>query len=334
MIDYHRLVLALDDKQLEHFARDWVALKKGQYFEIQPYGGTEDLGRDVVGFLTKKRHEGAWHNYQCKQYVRTRLSLGNGLAELGKVLYHARMKRFTPPTGYFFVAPHGIHRKLENLIDKPSILQSTLIDEWDRYCGRRIIDRKTIPLDAELRTLIESFDFSAVTRISLQEMLSADNALLVLHKHFGADPGPAPVRPPPDEVQSTEFRYIAQLLEAYNARDKAEYKSHTNIICHAEHGQHFRLQRERFFDAEGFKHFYRDNTAKETLPNIESEMFHGIFETYNVPYDDPLRRHDAVMAHAGTLKLGGPIGHHARITVKQGYCHHFANDGRLMWRKK
>jgi len=334
MPDYHRLVLALNDKELERFARDWVDLKRDKYVEVQSYAGTEDLGRDVVGFLTKKRHEGPWHNYQCKQYIQRRLPLPNGLVELGKVLYYARMSEFSPPEEYFFVAPHGISRGLEALIDKPSNLRTTMIDEWGRYCAKRIVAGKTIPLDAELRALLEAYDFSGVRRISLEEMLAADKASLVLHRHFGADPGPAPETPAPAEVQAAELGYITQLVDAYSARDKAAYKSHHDITGHAEHGEHFRRQRERFFDADGFKRFYRDNTAKEMLPGLEKEIHHGIIETHNLPYDDALHRHDAVMAQAGKLHLSGPLGPHARIPVKQGYCHHFANDGMIKWRKK
>ena len=40
-----------------------------------------------------------------------------------------------------------------------------------------------------------------------------------------------------------------------------------------------------------------------------------------------------MMAHAATLQPGGPLGHHAGITVKQGFCHHFVNDEKLTWCK-
>jgi hypothetical protein len=333
MPDYHRHVLALNDEQLERFARDWVALSKSIYFEVQRFSGPLDLGRDVVGFLTKQRHEGPWHNYQCKQYTGRRLPLGNGLAELGKILYHAHTGAFTPPTGYYFVAPHGIHRRLEALMDKPSTLRAAIMDGWDKYCATKIIANKSVPLDAKLRAVIEAYDFSLVRRITLAEILAADNASLVLHKHFGADPGPAPVTAAPADVLPTEFGYVSQLMEAYSDRDNATYQSHTDIASHADHGQHFRRQRERFFDADGFMRFYRDNTAPETLPGLEKELHHGIIETHNLPYDDALSRHDAVMAHAGTLHASGPLGQHARIPVKQGYCHHFANDGKITWRK-
>lgn len=55
---YRRQILALDDDQLEEFVRQW-ALKKTEYAEVERFTGTGDMGRDVVGFLSSQRHEGA-----------------------------------------------------------------------------------------------------------------------------------------------------------------------------------------------------------------------------------------------------------------------------------
>jgi hypothetical protein len=231
MPDYYRMILTLDNAQLEHFTRDWVTLKKAEYSEVQSFGNSQDLGRDVVGFLSPKRHEGEWHNYQCKQYTRRRLPLGNGLGELGKILYHAHTGAFTPPARYYFVAPHGISRRLEHLIDKPSMLPAALIDGWDQYCLTSIIDGKSVALDSALRSAIEAYDFCRVTRITLAEMLAADTVSLVLHKHFGDDPGPAPVTKAPEDVLGSELGYVSQLVEAYAARDKTAYKDHFEIVA-------------------------------------------------------------------------------------------------------
>src|SRR5690349_3682298 len=66
-IPLHRQILALTDEQLEQFVREWISHKK-EYVEVERLTGPGDMGRDVVGYLTKKRSEGPWHNYQCKQY--------------------------------------------------------------------------------------------------------------------------------------------------------------------------------------------------------------------------------------------------------------------------
>jgi len=333
MIDYHRMVLTLDDKGLERFTRDWVSLKKGEYFEIQTFAGAQDLGRDVVGFITPARHEGDWHNYQCKQYTKHRLPLSEGLNELGKVLYYASRGEYTPPIKYFFVAPHGISRPLEKLMDKPSTLRETLLDEWDKHCGGKIIKGEVVPLNPKLKSVIESYDFSTVTRVTLDEMLAADRVSLVLHQHFGADPGPAPTGVVPADIQADELPYIGALVAAYAERDGVIYKGHAEINDHATHGLHLSAQRERFFDADSFKRFYRDNTAPETLPRFEREVVHGITDVHGRDYVDSLGRLEGVMAQAAVIQPGGPLATHAGIPVKQGLCHHFVNDGKLAWRK-
>jgi len=68
MIDYDRQLLALDDVQLEKLVREWVAQQKGKYDLVKRFAGAGDMGRDVVGFYSKSKHDGEWDNYQCKQY--------------------------------------------------------------------------------------------------------------------------------------------------------------------------------------------------------------------------------------------------------------------------
>jgi hypothetical protein len=56
-ISIERQILALTDDQLEQFVREWTSHKK-EYVEVQRFSGPGDKGRDVVGYLTKERHEG------------------------------------------------------------------------------------------------------------------------------------------------------------------------------------------------------------------------------------------------------------------------------------
>src|SRR4051794_36908553 len=66
-IPLDRHLLALSDAELEKFVREWTT-HKSEYVEVERFTGPGDMGRDVVGYLSKKRHEGPWHNFQCKQY--------------------------------------------------------------------------------------------------------------------------------------------------------------------------------------------------------------------------------------------------------------------------
>jgi hypothetical protein len=56
-----RLILQVPDDELEKFVREWVGHRQG-YTQVQLFAGPGDLGRDVVGYRTNKRHEGPWDN--------------------------------------------------------------------------------------------------------------------------------------------------------------------------------------------------------------------------------------------------------------------------------
>jgi hypothetical protein len=333
MENYNRRILSLDDDELERFVLHWVECKSKSYVEFERFSGSGDLGRDVVGFLSSERHEGGWHNYQCKQYARP-ISTDMGILEIGKILYYAYKGEFTAPDKYFFVAPRGVNRNLNTLIFNPSKFRETLITEWDKYCGAsKIIENQHIPLDASLKAFIEAYDFSNITRYTIDKILSDPDVKPVLIKWFGADPGPAPKGIVPTTILVSELPYISQLVDAYANRDGKLFSSHAEIETHPKHGQHLARQRERFHDAEAFKRFYRDNTEEEVLMIVEEDIYHGVAETHEADYRDILCCVDAVMTQAAKTTVSGILAQHTRNSVKQGICHHFANEGRLRWRK-
>jgi hypothetical protein len=327
---YRRQILALDDDQLEEFVRQW-ALKKTEYVEVERFTGTGDMGRDVVGFLSSQRHEGPWHNYQCKQYGRT-LPTETGIAELGKVLYYAYKGEFTAPEKFFFVAPRGINRNLKSLIFKPSMFKATMTAGWEKYCARTIVENEHIPMDGALTAFIEAWDFSRIAPISVDILLTDAAAIPVLYHWFGADPGPAPAGIAPPDVQAIELPYIQGLLDAYGEREGVVFADHTSAGAHAVHGPHLRMQRERYFDADAFTRFYRDSTTAKDTDDFRNEILHGIFETHTASHKDMLSRVNAVMIQAGNTQPSGPLAKYARIPIKQGICHHFVNEGQLKWK--
>jgi C-terminal domain 6 of the ABC-three component (ABC-3C) systems len=323
---YDRLIISLGDDELERFVREWV-LQKKEYTEVERFTGTGDMGRDVVGFLTKHRHEGSWHNYQCKQYGKT-LPTDAGLREVGKVLYHSSRGEFTPPTAFFFVAPRGVNRNLKRLIAKPEEFRQALLDRWESYFADGISDGLHVPLDSAVRMLIQTWDFSLIRVISVDMMLSDPAAKPVL----GADPGPAPAGTVPTVIESYEMPYIQQLLDAYGEREQRTFADYAEANDHVAHGPHIRMQRERFFDADAFSRFYRDNTMSEEIAVLRRDMLHGVFDKYSADHRDSLARVEAVMTQAANVHPSGALAKYARVTVKQGICHHFANEGQLRWR--
>lgn len=332
MIKYDRLILALTPEELEQFVRDWVESKSKNYFKVERFSGSGDKGRDVVGFLSKKLHEGEWNNYQCKQYS-SKVGTGPAITEIGKILYYAFKGEFTAPLSYNFVAPKGINRNLEKLIFKPNTFKSEVISSWDEHCRNKIIENDDIPLSDDLKTFIESYDFSRIGKINLANMLSDSAITTVLFKWFKADPGPAPQSQVPDMIQDIELPYVEQLLKAYEEKSFQKISSVEDLKKFAEHKTHFFMQRERFFEADVFKRFYRDNTNKEIISDFEKEVYHGIFETYQKKHEDSLEKVNAVMTQAANVVTTGPVAQYAKVPVKQGVCHHFVNEKKIKWKK-
>lgn len=328
--NYDRQILALDDEELERFVDDWVSCRAKGYVEVARFSGSGDLGRDVVGFLSKKRHEGLWHNYQCKQY-RKNLPTEKAILEIGKMLYYAYQGEFSVPERYFFVAPRGVNRNLEKLINNPSQFKDKLIGDWDKYCSTKIVEGLTIPLNNDLETFICAFDFSTIERFTLDNILKDAYIKPVLHKWFGEDLGPAPKGQTPAEVQDYELPYISQLVGAYSQRCGQTFADYKEVERHPDYGNHLSLQRERFYDADAFKRFYRDNTEPDVLDSFEKDIYHGIIDTFNAEHKDSLARVNAVMAQASTVQAAGSLAKYARVPIKQGVCHHFANEGDLIW---
>ena len=253
--------------------------------------------------------------------------------EIGKILYFASEGAFTPPKKYVFVAPRGVNRNLEDLLFNPAKFKSQFIADWDKYCAEGIIKDKVIPLTGNFKALVEAFDFSNINRVALSDILCDTHVTPVLHRWFGADLGAPPTGQVPPEVQSTELRYVAQLVDAYSEKDGMTYSGHQEIVGHHAHGPHLERQRERFYAADAFKRFYRDNTEPEILEAFEKDIFHGVIDAHEGGHADSLTRVDAVMKQASTVQAAGPLASYARVPVKQGVCHHFANEDLLKWRR-
>ncbi|MDO8605461.1 MAG: hypothetical protein Q7R40_02890 [Phaeospirillum sp.] len=332
MRHYHRDILALDDDELELFVFDWMRQKEKGYVKVERFSGSSDMGRDVVGFLSDGLHEGPWHNYQCKQLGRT-LQPGNVILELGKILYFSFTGAFTTPSAYTFIAPKGTSRKAEQLIFNPSQLKEALLTGWEDQCARKIIKNVVIPLDAPLRTHIEAFDFAAVSRQGINNILADSFINPVLVQWFGADPGPPPKGTVPPEVLATETEYVGQLLTSYGERDGCEYSCCADVADHPEHVEHLSYQRERFFQADSFNRHFRDNTMPVELADLHNDIYHDTVQTHRAKHEDSLARVDAVMDRAAAATPGGPLAKYARVPIKQGICHHFVNDGRWKWQK-
>lgn len=189
-------------------------------------------------------------------------------------------------------------------------------------------------IDAALEDFIKSYDFGKVTRLTIKDILEDPDIEAVLHKWFGKDLGAAPPGVVPPEVQTDELPYVRQLVDAYGESCGKVFADHTGIDPNFT--PHFHRQRERFYDAAFFKRFYRDSTEQAVLDAFENEIFHGVVDICAGQHGNALTRHDSVMAQAASVSPSGPLALHARVPVKQGICHHLANDHsnpRLRWKQ-
>ena len=326
----------LGDTELEEFVEMWVETKSRDYASVERLGGANDKGRDVIGFLSDRRHEGEWDLYQCKRKTRDgKLGLPEALTELGKVFHHHLEGAYaTLPRSYVFVAPRGIVGPCRDLILNPSRIAPSLIDEWDNHCAKRITSKREITLSPGIRSAIEGYDFTRVTYLTAPLIVKSPAAGPALTRVLGTVPGEAPPGVVPDAVQEEELPYVGQLVEVYSEAGGRRLGTADEVLADGEFGDHLRLQRTRFFEAASFKRFHRDNTDAAALLAFTGDVLHGVIDTFRRSHATQLHRLNAVMDRAGGIPMS-LLGRDTRIPVRQGVCHHHANEdgGPLNWNR-
>ncbi|PRD43122.1 hypothetical protein C5748_13020 [Phyllobacterium phragmitis] len=325
-------IVELEDNELEEFVEIYAERKSKDYVEVERVGAANDKGRDVIGFLSRARHEGEWDLYQCKRKTRgSKLRIGEAMAELGKVFHHHAAGAYaTLPRRYVFVSPRGIDGSLTTLLQNPSRIGTALLETWDKHCRTRITARKPVELTSEIRASIEGYDFSAVECLTAPKLAKDPAALPALVQVLGLPPGEAPEGETPDEVSDTELTYLTQLREVYACSAGSDFATLDDVFADPKFGEHVRIQRQRYYQACAFRDFHRDNTAARSVDVFKNDIFHLLIDVYNEAHPSPLARIDAVMKHAGAAPAG-ILGTMARPPVKQGTCHHLVSDGRIRW---
>jgi hypothetical protein len=331
-VDYKRHLTALDDNQLEEFVYDWMLNHKSRAYQgVQRFSGSGDMGRDVVGYKTSKKFEGEWHNYQCKQ-LNSKISEPDLHKELGKILYHSANGEYSLPTQYIFIAPKGIGRKGQTLVAKPNALKTSMLEMWSQYCEPRLVRNKPVPLSLEIREAIDRFDFSGVHVWETTDMLRDQHIKPLLVDWFGEDPGQFPHSNVPEMIQNNEESYLQQLLDVYNDATGNTFKTINEVLAHVEYGEELKLHRNRYFEADAFKRYYRDNTPSQHLTDFENDIYYGVIDTYREHYQRLYDRLSKVMSQAAIVHPSGVLSKYAHVLVRQGICHHFANEGRFLWK--
>ncbi|WP_445151376.1 ABC-three component system protein [Baekduia sp. Peel2402] len=327
-ISPERRLKIMPSEELESLVLHWLdETRRPRYTRLLRAGGTGDMGRDVIGYLTADP-AGAWDNYQCKHYA-TPLVASHILTELGKLVYYSSQGAYCVPDNYFFVAPKGVSEKTRLWLADPEQVRTRLIDGWKKYCA------KLCPL-TEIRDQLTGFAFPPLDVIKGEDIILSFKGKPSYAAFFGgglAKPRPE-VKTPPDEVEQTELGYIGCLVEAYEEHSSGAVSDRAGADSHATYGPHLRGSRRDFYCAESLREFSKDVLVAENeqYAELQQQLLDGIEPVVQSAFATGYDRVLGVTAHATTVELSDhPLAPEVRPSDRKGICHQLANDGRVRW---
>lgn len=327
------LIQTYSPDEWERFIVEWTEGFQPSYHQVVRLGGAGDKGRDVVAYLsdpTKPKCE--WDNYQCKHYDHP-LQPGDVWTELGKLCVYTHRGDYTVPRLYRFVAPRGVGPKLHDLLRKPEDLKRQLIANWDKKCKSTISDSEDFPLEGELKTHVEAFDFSIVWFLTHKEILDQHRTTRYWHQRFKTERPSRPVPDsPPAEVQPHELHYVKCLLDAYADHLKQPLKTSAELINFPLLSRHFRHARECFFSAEALARFSRDNFTPGAFDAVQNHILDGVYDITLICHADGYQCLLKVAEVALHLPLPeSDLKPYIGPADRKGICHRLANTRRLTW---
>lgn len=335
-LDETRRLLAMTDDELEELIKKWIArlvATADEYVGFDRPTASADQGRDAVGFLTARRYDDAWDNYQCKHLKRP-LGLSAFLIELGKMFFHADQGHFVLPRRYVFVVPNSAVSDVLKLIDRPLRIGPALIEMWDTHC-RTGITNAGAELTDTIRAEIESYAFENVLLWKSTDIVEQSQMRGLMVELFGDDPGAAPTvtdEQVPAAPGSEEANYLAQIRRVYGEHKGEPFPDHDALVADPEYGPRITRTRRQFLERKAFRLHFRDNLDAALLDQVDTDVLDGVQDHYDSHeggsrYDRLL----GVMEKAATMDVSGPLGKHRRVTprVKQGVCHHHAGEGEM-----
>lgn len=318
----------------EGFVEEWAYYGlKNVYKHVQRFSGAGDMGVDVAGFVDDKRLMGIWDNYQCKHYDHA-VTPGDVWAEFGKVIWYSFKGEYAAPRRYYFVAPRGVGTSLGRLLANAAKLRDELIANWDKHVKDKITSKRAVPLDAALHAYVDKFDFSIFDAKTALQLVDDHRATPVHAARFG---GGIPSRPaagkPPAAVASGESRYVTQLLGAYGEHTSTTVADPSDIP-QPKLKDHFRRQREAFYEAEALRVFARDNVPAGTFESLQNDIYDGVIDIHDQAHLDGYQKVCAVTQAAQQVQITA----NALITCtnpkdRHGICHQLVNDERIWWKK-
>lgn len=316
----------------EDFVEEWAYYSlKAEYRHVQRFSGAGDMGVDVAGFVDDQRLQGVWDNYQCKHYGQA-LRPSSVWVELGKIIWYSYKGAYTPPRRYYFVSPRGAGTSLSRLFSDATKLRENLLTNWDKHIKNAITSTQEVQLDTRLRAYVDAFDFSIFDAKTALQLIDNHRDTPVHTARFG---GGLPARPaaqkPPQEVATTESRYVTQLLGAYSEHLGTMVADASSLPTTKLQG-HFRRQREAFYQAESLRVFARDSVPPGTFESLLDDIYDGVIDTHDGTHADGYEKICTVTKAARDMQITA----NALITCtnpkdRDGMCHQLVNEERLRW---
>lgn len=326
-------VHVMDEDSFEQFTLEWLyGCKKSKYASMKRIGGAGDKGRDIVAYYT----DGSVDYYQCKHY-NTSLAPTNYYLELGKLCYYTYNKEISVPNNYYIVASNDVGVSLQDLIDNPVNLRSSLIKSWDIYCKTKITKNTEVMLDKTLFNYINSFDFTIVKSYPIAQIIDEYLDTIYGNIRFGGRKLSMPLAILPDEIiEPTELTYITELLKAYSEELGVQIDTVESLKAYNSYFQHLNRQRKDYYAAETIRRFVRDTlTDSQQFDVLKEEIYNGIIDTHEQYYDNGYKRliadlQQAVQTNTSKCLLDSKM-HCIGNGERKGTCHMLVNDNRLRW---
>lgn len=328
-------ILTYSPDQWEEFVQEWAhyCLKRA-YKQVQRFSGAGDMGIDIAGFSDDSRLQGIWDNFQCKHYGQA-LKPGDVWAEFGKIIWYSFTKQYVPPRRYFFVAPRGTGPKLTHLLANAAKLREELIANWDKNVKDSITSTQAVPLDAALLAYVNAFDLSIFVAKTSLELIEDHRSTPAHAQRFGGGLKPRPASyKPPATVAPGESRYVTELLGAYGEHTGTTFVDPA-ALSPLKLKEHFRRQREAFYEAESLRVFARDTVPPGTFESLQEDIYTGVIDTHDDAHADGYQKVCAVTTAAKAVQITA----NALITCtnpkdRDGICHQLVNEERLRWTTK
>lgn len=323
--------------QFEDLVYEWAyGYLKNQsiYLDVQKCAGAGDMGRDIVGIVSKK---GDWVNYQCKHYE-SALIASEMATEIGKVIYYSFMKEYTIPTKYYFVAPRGVGTGLQDLINEPAKLKKYVQDGWSKYCESKITKTTKILLVEDFLEYFNKFDFTIFEGYEPLKLIEEHSKTPYHAPRFGGGLRRRikPTSAPP-EIRQIELNYVQQLYDLYSEKVDTEINDYSTLSRFSIEVKHFNEQRLCFYHAECLNQFSRDQLPDnfDYFEELKDEVYHAVNDIMIDHHENNFKRFLCVLTQAGSLVIErNPLKNYLYVQDRKGLCHHLANDKRLIWTNK